>query len=66
MIKWWWIPYFFGASEAHMQQYRKLFSRTFKFLPPIDDHLIPDAQHCVLHGLTVIALILTGRAVFSA
>jgi len=62
----WLIPYLFGnaplgrgiSAEQHMQQYEHLFSRTYKFLPPIDNHPIPDAQHVTLATLSLITLII--------
>jgi hypothetical protein len=39
-------------------QYKHLFSRTYKFLPPIDNHPIPDAQHVTLATLSLITLII--------
>ena len=46
----WWWPYLFGASDQQREEYEKLFGRTWKFLPPIGNHPIPDAQHLVLQG----------------
>jgi len=62
----WLIPYLFGnaplgrgiSAEQHMQQYVHLFSRTYKFLPAIDNHPIPDAQHVTLATLSLITLII--------
>lgn len=44
----WWRPYLLGASPGERQEYAALFSRTYKFLPPIKDHPIPDAEHVVV------------------
>jgi hypothetical protein len=70
----WLIPYLFGraplgrgiSTEQHMQQYRRLFSRTYKFLPPIGNHPIPDAQHVTLAVLSVVTLICVTVAFFKA
>lgn len=55
----WWMPYLTGK---HLKQFpRELydthFQRTLKILPPIKDHIIPDAQHNVLQILTLITFI---------
>jgi hypothetical protein len=68
----WLIPYLFGlaplgrgiSAEQHMQQYERLFSRTYKFLPAIDNHPIPDAQHVTLAVLSLITLIFVTVAFF--
>lgn len=44
----WWVPYFFGASESIREVYLRMFGRTIKFLPPIGNHPIPDANHVVI------------------
>ncbi len=33
----WWRPYFFGASAKEQQEYTRLFQRTYKVLPSIDN-----------------------------
>jgi hypothetical protein len=43
----WWMPYLTGK---HLKQFPKIvydthFKNTIKLLPPIKDHIIPDAQH---------------------
>lgn len=55
----WWRPYFFGASEKEMEEYKKHFSRTYKFLPARGNNPIPDAEH------VVIGIICIGMVVFS-
>ncbi|MCI0355592.1 MAG: hypothetical protein L0099_11225 [Acidobacteria bacterium] len=55
-IRAWWLPYFWGATEQRMQHYTRWFGETYKFLPPIGDHPIPDAAHVVLQLLIVAAL----------
>jgi hypothetical protein len=58
-IQSWWIPYFSGASPQWMAVYTRWFSHTYKFLPAIGNHPIPDAEHTVLTAL-IISLVLTG------
>ncbi len=55
-VRAWWIPYLWGASEARMRHYNWWFGETYKFLPPIGDHPIPDAAHVLLQILIVAAL----------
>ncbi|MBS4195623.1 hypothetical protein [Lederbergia citri] len=55
----WWMPYLTGK---HLKQFPKNlydshFSRTVKLLPPIKNHIIPDAQHNVLQLLSLITII---------
>ena len=52
----WWRPYFFGASPRELREYQQHFSRTYKFLPPIKNHPIPDAEHLVLGLICVLLL----------
>lgn len=44
----WWVPYFFGNSEKHKQQFTK-FKNTHHFLPPRGDNVVPNTLHVVLH-----------------
>ncbi len=55
-IRFWWIPYFFGASAEHREQHEWFYSRTLKFWPPIGDHPIPDAQHTIVGALTLLMI----------
>lgn len=55
----WWMPYLTGK---HLKQFPKTlyeshFSRTVKLLPPIKNHIIPDAQHNVLQLLSLVTII---------
>ncbi|MBS4200522.1 hypothetical protein KHA93_12865 [Bacillus sp. FJAT-49732] len=55
----WWMPYVMGQ---HLKQFPKTlyeshFSRTVKILPPIKNHIVPDAQHNVLQLLSLSAII---------
>jgi len=57
----WWIPYLTGQ---HLKQFPRTlydthFRETIKLLPPIKDHIIPDAQHNVLQILSLITLIVS-------
>ena len=55
----WWRPYFFGANEKEMIDYKKHFSRTLKFLPARgENHPIPDAEHVVI-GIICIGMVVT-------
>jgi len=47
----WWIAYIFGASDAWMSVYQRVFSQSTNFLPSSGRHLPPDALHVVLHIL---------------
>lgn len=58
----WWIPYFTGASDGWRRVWKRWFSETIHVLPRTADHLPPDANHLVLHGLIGIALLLAVRA----
>jgi hypothetical protein len=47
----WWRPYLFGAPQRHREAHERQFGRTYRFLPAIGDHPVPDAMHVVLHAL---------------
>ena len=53
----WWRPYLLGATSKEQAEYQQYFSRTYKFLPAIGDHPIPDGEHVVLG---VICLLMVG------
>jgi hypothetical protein len=59
----WWVPYFRGASPQFMLFYEHWFGNTYKLLPPIDGHPIPDAEHTVILGLLVLVLTFSTIAV---
>ena len=67
-LAWWWVPYLSGASDTHLEQYARLFARTYKFLPPRGANPIPTAQYVVMQALSFINLVAaiiavaTGRA----
>ncbi len=62
---WWWAPYFWGASKEHMEQYARLFSRAYTFLPARGSNPIPIAQYVTLQVLTLINVIIAIIALFS-
>lgn len=51
---WWWAPYFWGTSQAHLETYTRLFSHTYKFLPARGGNPIPNAHYVTLEVLTLI------------
>lgn len=55
----WWHYYFFGPSVAWQEAYNRLFKQTIIVLPPIKNHPIPNLEHCILHGLTLITATVT-------
>jgi hypothetical protein len=55
----WWRHYFFGATECWQKMYDRLFKETIIVLPPIKNHPVPNLEHTILHGLTLITTILT-------
>lgn len=61
----WWQPYFFGASQKWQQTYNRIFRHTSTVLPPIGNNPIPNLEHCILHGLTLITTICTYIYFFS-
>ncbi len=60
----WWVPYLWGATQGQKKGYLYWFGRTYKFLPAIDGHPVPDANHVVLQILVLAALIATAAAYF--
>lgn len=58
----WWIPYLRGASEAHLRYYERHWAGTWRFLPAIGDHPVPNAAHVILQALIVASLGTTGAA----
>jgi len=54
----WWIPYFFGARAGYAEGLRPIFEGTLTFLPERNG-LTVNALHCVVHGLTLLALVLS-------
>lgn len=62
----WWIPYLFGFPNSVRSDYQKYFSRTYKFLPPIKNHIIPDAEHVGVGLLLLIIIIVQSIYMFWA
>jgi hypothetical protein len=58
----WWRPYLFGASTGQRARHERHFGRTYRFLPPIADHPVPDAMHVVLHALLAAVVATTAAA----
>lgn len=44
----WWVPYFFGSSQKHQEQFSK-FKNTHHFLPARGSNVIPNTLHVILH-----------------
>lgn len=44
----WWIPYLFGSSKHHKEQFEK-FKKTHHFLPLRKNHIVPNTLHVILH-----------------
>jgi len=56
----WWLPYLsekFARSKANFD-YDALFSRTTKLIPHTPGKRTPDANHVVLHLMTVVTIVL--------
>lgn len=62
---WWWVPYFWGASQEHMEQYARLFSHAYAFLPARGSNPTPIAQYVTLQVLTLINLVIAMIALVS-
>jgi hypothetical protein len=56
-IRWWWYPYFAGASPELVARLRPNWEDTVAFLPERNG-IRPNALHCVMHGLTLAGLVL--------
>jgi hypothetical protein len=61
----WWKPYFFGASETWQKIYDRLFRSTIIVLPPVKKNPVPNLEHLLLHGLTLITCIVTYISYFT-
>lgn len=44
----WWLPYLFGFPKVFNKDAVEQNKKTLQILPPIKNHLIPDACHIVL------------------
>jgi hypothetical protein len=56
-IRWWWYPYFFGASPELVARLRPNWQGTIAFLPERNG-IRPNALHCVMHACTLTAFLL--------
>ena len=54
-ISFWWLPYFFGFPKVFIEE--DVPTTSWKFLPPIKNHPIPDACHMVIGILTLLPFI---------
>ena len=54
----WWKPYFFGARAGYAERLQAIFAGTHAFLPERNG-ITPNALHCAMHALTLLALILS-------
>ena len=62
---WWWVPYFWGASKAHLESYARLFSQTYRFLPARGSNPVPDAHYVTYHVLVLADLFIAMVALTS-
>lgn len=62
----WWVPYLRGASEGHMRFYEEHWTGTWRFLPRIGDHPVPNAAHVILQTLIIASLGSTAAALMDA
>jgi hypothetical protein len=56
-ILWWWRPYLFEASPELVARLRPNWYGTISFLPERNG-IRPNAMHCIMHALTLTALVL--------
>ncbi|MEH7106406.1 hypothetical protein V7083_01350, partial [Bacillus sp. JJ1764] len=61
----WWIPYFTGYPHYVQADYEKYFRNTYKFLPSIKNHIIPDAEHVGVGVLLTATLLVQSFYLFS-
>ncbi len=59
----WWFPYLFGWPKPFTENVEEENKRTFRILPPIKDHLIPDLVHIGITILIWINWILSSKEV---
>ena len=64
-IAWWWVPYFGGTSEAHLETYNRYFGKTYKFLPARGDNPVPNAHYVTMQVLVLFNSILAFIALVS-
>ncbi len=46
----WWIPYLFGSTEKHKEEY-SVYKNTHHFLPARGDNVVPNTIHVLFHLL---------------
>jgi hypothetical protein len=56
-VRWWWYPYFAGASPALVARLRPNWEGTAAFVPERNG-IRPNSLHCVMHALTLAAFLL--------
>ncbi|HLS34706.1 MAG TPA: hypothetical protein VK061_00545 [Bacillota bacterium] len=63
----WWMPYITGKhlKQFPRELYDSHFQDTLKILPPIKEHIIPDAQHNVLQFLSLEVFIVSLLAIIN-
>ena len=54
----WWIVYFFGWPTFFVKTTKEASATTYKFLPPIKNHPIPDACHFFI-GILAISVVIS-------
>ena len=62
----WWHPYLFSPTKTWSNTYQRLFRHTIIVLPPIRNNPVPNLEHCILHGITLITTVCTYIYFFSA
>jgi len=58
----WWIPYFFGGSPKWVEIYSRVHSRTITPLPRRGSNPVPNWEHLILMGLTLLTTIVSFAA----
>lgn len=58
-IRVWWVPYFFGPSQGWQAAYDRLHAQTIKVLPARGNNPVPNLEHTILHGLTLVTALTT-------
>jgi hypothetical protein len=61
----WWVPYFFGSSQKHKEQFAK-FNNTHHFLPARGNNVVPNTLHVLLHlqvwGCFIVSIFLLAQS----
>ncbi|WP_216828648.1 hypothetical protein [Alkalihalobacterium elongatum] len=60
----WWFPYFTGYPKTVRKDYEQYFMRTYKFLPKIKNHIVPDAEHVGVGVLLLVTFIVQAMYLF--